>query len=206
MPRPVQGVGCHTVPVTQSGEKRGLRERKKAATRLAIRREAFRLFEDQGYANTTVEQIADAAEISPSTFYRYFAVKEAVLLSDDHTTPIVDAFVAAPSDMSPIAAYRHAVAEVFGGLSPEERDNAILGQRLLYTVPDARGLVYNEYVRLLGLIADGLAHRLPEPTDAMERRVIAGAVVGVLIAASHNNPLPGDVVDRALTFLDSRLL
>ena len=40
----------------------GLRERKKMQTRLAIRREAFRLFTEQGYAETTIEQIAAAAE------------------------------------------------------------------------------------------------------------------------------------------------
>ena len=48
----------------------GLRERKKIKTRQAIRREAFRLFDANGYAATTVEQIADAADVSPSTFFR----------------------------------------------------------------------------------------------------------------------------------------
>jgi AcrR family transcriptional regulator len=43
----------------------GLRERKKIKTRQAIRREAFRLIDENGYAATTVEQIADAAEVSP---------------------------------------------------------------------------------------------------------------------------------------------
>ena len=95
-----------------------LRERKKALTRLAIRREAFRLFEKQGYENTTIDQIAEAADVSPRTLYRYFGVKEALLLSDDHIPPIVAAFAHAPRELTIIQAYRHAVASVFGALSP----------------------------------------------------------------------------------------
>ncbi len=48
-----------------------------------MRQEAFRLIEENGDAATTVEQIAEAAEVSPSTFFRYFPTKESVLLADD---------------------------------------------------------------------------------------------------------------------------
>jgi len=68
----------------------GLRERKKAKTRAAIRREAMRLFREQGYEETTVEQIAEAAEVSPSTFFRYFPTKEDVVLQDDFDVVVVN--------------------------------------------------------------------------------------------------------------------
>lgn len=183
----------------------GLRERKKSQTRRSIRHEAMRLFREQGYANTTIEQIAEAADVSPRTFYRYFGVKEAVLLSDDHVPPIVEAFAAAPRDLSIVAAYRHAVAEVFGALSDEEREDAVAGQKMMYELPEARGLLYGEYVRLIDLVADALHRRLVQPTDELERRVIAGAIVGVLIAASHNTPLPEDGLLSALEVLDRQM-
>ncbi|MGP4054880.1 TetR/AcrR family transcriptional regulator [Mycobacterium sp. 4D054] len=182
-----------------------LRERKKLRTRLAIRREAFRLFDEQGYTNTTVEQIAEAAEVSPRTFYRYFGVKERLLLSDDKISPIVEAFIAAPTELSIVAAYRHAVATVFGHLSQEERDDVLAGEQFMYAIPEARGLIYTEYVRLIDLIADALTERPEGPDDEMERRVIAGAIVGVLIAASHNNPFPEEALAKSLEILEHRL-
>ncbi|MGW7422037.1 TetR/AcrR family transcriptional regulator [Streptomyces sp. NPDC054813] len=56
-----------------------LRERKKLATWHAIRSAALRLFDEQGYEATTVEQIAAAANVSRATFFNYFAGKEAVV-------------------------------------------------------------------------------------------------------------------------------
>ena len=88
----------------------GLRERKKARTRAAIREHALRLFREQGYPATTVEQIADAAEVSPATFFRYFPTKEDVVLQDDFDIVTLAALEAQPAGLSPIAAFRAAAA------------------------------------------------------------------------------------------------
>ncbi len=183
----------------------GLRERKKWQTRQAIRREALRLFTEQGFADTTVEQIAEAAEISPRTFYRYFRVKEAVLISADHSPLIVAAFIEAPRDLTPIAAYEYAVTEVFGSLSEEDRVADLLGQQLLYQVPEAHGLIYAELITLIGLITDALQYRLDGPTDEAERAVLAGAIVGVIMGAAHNTPLPEKALPSALSILDAKM-
>ena len=87
----------------------GLRERKKARTKAAIREHAMRLFQKQAYQATTVEQIAEAAEVSPSTFFRYFPTKEDVVLTDDDDPLILAAFRAQPAELSPVAALRAAM-------------------------------------------------------------------------------------------------
>lgn len=60
----------------------GLREPKKARTRPTIQQHALRLFRERGYEATTVQEIAEAAEASESTFFRYFPAKEDVVLWD----------------------------------------------------------------------------------------------------------------------------
>ncbi|HZE33444.1 MAG TPA: TetR family transcriptional regulator [Actinoallomurus sp.] len=58
----------------------------------------IRLFREQGYDATTVEQITEAAEVSPSTFFRYYPTKEDTVLSDEYDSLIVDTLRAQPPD------------------------------------------------------------------------------------------------------------
>ena len=75
----------------------GLRERKKQKTRWAIQEHALRLFAEQGYEATTVDQIAAAAEISPSTFFRYFPTKEDLVIEDEYDALLVEGLRSAGS-------------------------------------------------------------------------------------------------------------
>ena len=183
---------------------RGLRHRKKIATRRAIRRAAIHLFERHGFADTTVEQIATAGDVSPRTFYRYFPTKEAVLICDQ-AEPIMAAFRHAPAELSPVAAYRHAVDEYFAGLSDDDRHDTIVAQHMLYSLPEARGVLYAEYTLLIQLMTDALKHRPGPALGVAERRVIAGAIIGVLMAVSDGEPLPEEALATALDILESTL-
>ena len=103
-------------------DKPGLRERKKAKTRAAIQEHALRLFREQGYDATTVEQIAEAAEVSPSTFFRYFPTKEDVVAYDALDPLVMAAWRAQPADMRPIAAMRKAMWDVFASMDRGDVD------------------------------------------------------------------------------------
>ena len=183
----------------------GLRERKKMRTRETVRREAFRLFHLNGYAQTTVDQIAEAADVSPRTFFRYFPSKEAVLISDEFIEPIVEAFLAAPAELSPVAAYRHAVGAVFMSMGGADYDFAIARQRLMYTLPEAKSALYDEYIRTIRLLTDACAKRLGRSPDDHQMRVTAGAITGVLMAAADDAPMSGDAILSALEILEGGL-
>ena len=98
----------------------GLRERKKARTRATIQREALRLFQRDGYGATSVEAIAAAAEVSASTFFRYFPTKEDVVLSDFVDEATIERFVDAPAELDLFGALAHAVRVGFGDLPAED--------------------------------------------------------------------------------------
>ena len=183
----------------------GLRERKKIKTRETIRREAFRLIEDNGYANTTVEQIAEAAEVSPSTFFRYFPSKESVLLADDLDPVLLQELDKQPRQLSPIEAFRRAYTATIASLSAEEQEFEQARQRLIFSIPELKAAQYDEYFRTIRMTADALARRLGRDPNDFEIRAFAGAMTGALLAVIDEVPIPDETVYRALDFLEKGL-
>jgi AcrR family transcriptional regulator len=161
----------------------GLRERKKAKTRAAIREHAMRLFEEQGFAATTVEQIADAADVSPSTFFRYFPTKEDTVLADDYDPLIVAALRAQPPEMNPVEAIRRSIHEVFDQVSDDDWERERQRQRLFVSVPELQARALQQYVAATAMVAEVVAVRAGLPPDDFSARVLAGAVIGAAFAA-----------------------
>ena len=193
----------------------GLRERKKARTRAAIREHALRLFRENGYQRTTVEQIAAAAEVSPSTFFRYFPTKEDLVLRDDMDTRMIEAFERQPSDLSPLSAVRAAVREMFGSYTQADLDTLGETTALTLTVPEVRARAMDEFARTIGVIAEALAKRSGRPADDLAVRTAAGAIIGVMMSltmpwegwSSHLQTFE-DVfqqIDQALALLEAGL-
>jgi AcrR family transcriptional regulator len=89
----------------------GLRELKKQRTRDALLRAALELFTTQGYEHTTVDEIADAVEVSQRTFFRYFANKEeaAFTVQEMVESHFMAALRERPAEEGPFAAMRNAV-------------------------------------------------------------------------------------------------
>jgi AcrR family transcriptional regulator len=100
------------LPVVEGTEhvSSGLRERKKQRTRATLIDAAMDLCLKHGYEQTTVEQIAAAAEVSPRTFSRYFATKDAVFLTliEDYADEVADAMETVPAEVGPLEAVRQA--------------------------------------------------------------------------------------------------
>lgn len=184
----------------------GLRERKKARTRTSIREHALRLFHEQGYQATTVEQIADAAEVSPSTFFRYFPSKEAVVLADDVDPLMIAALHAQPPELGPIAALRAAFEDTLGRLTEEEMAREHARHALILSVPELRGMMYEEFGRTVSMLADALAQRYGRTRGDFETKVFAGAVAGAALAALQDDPaMDYRAALRALDFLEAGL-
>ena len=161
----------------------GLRERKKLRTRASIQKEAMRLFLEKGYEETTIEDIAEAVEISPSTFFNYFPSKEAVVFQDDLDPLILEAFDAQPSTVNPIRRLRNAMRAVFGNLTPDQERLVRERTQLFMSTPELRGAMLNQFADLVDQIAELLATRAGKKTSDFAVRNMAGAVLGVLLAS-----------------------
>lgn len=188
----------------------GLRERKKQKTRSAIQRAALKLFEKRGFQATTVEDIAAAAEISPSTFFNYFSSKEAVFLEDEYDPLILQAFAAQPPDVAPLEALHQAMRSVFATFGPEAEDLMRRRMRLIAREPVMRAALFNQFAELVDMLAGLLASRAGRPAGDFAIRNLAGAFLGVLLQVTMTAAADPDadlieLTDRALSHLEAGL-
>jgi AcrR family transcriptional regulator len=187
----------------------GLRERKKARTRAAIRQHAFRLFRDQGYDATTIEQIAEAADVSSSTFFRYFPTKEDVVLQDDMDLLWAEAVRAQPPELSAMAALRSAMHDLIGQLTPEMTAQLQETAELTMSIPAVRARSLDELARTIGVIAQLAGERAGRSPDELDVRAFAGAVLGIAMAVWFG--ASGDLTEymrefeRAIALLEAGL-
>jgi AcrR family transcriptional regulator len=166
----------------------GLRERKKQKTRDTIIRVALDLFEERGYEQTTIADIADAAEISPRTIFAYFASKEDIVFYDfeDVQARLAQALRERPQGTTALDALRDFVA---GSIVPDadqvRRRCIIKGDEALQRSKRARFGAIQE------LMVDAIVEDLDaEPGDI--RPQIVAAAVAAAFSAIHNPDAPPD--------------
>jgi AcrR family transcriptional regulator len=191
-----------------------LRELKKARTRASIRENALRLFREQGYSATTIEQIAEAAEVSPSTFFRYFPTKEDVVVQDDFDLRFFDAFEQQPADMPPLAAARAAIRESLSTLTEDEWVQRCELTALTFTVPEIRARTLDAMARTIEGLTEALARRTGLPYTDPRLRTFAGAVLGVMMSvmmtsdvltSGHVTPDLFERIEQGLALLEEGL-
>ncbi|MBO8190897.1 TetR family transcriptional regulator [Streptomyces oryzae] len=178
----------------------GLRERKKQRTRDALVVAAHELFVTQGYETTTVDQIAEAVDVSQRTFFRYFANKEEVALfvQDMVERFYYEAVCARPAGEAPLECLRNTLDDIWDdvGAAVEEitpidlhlkmcqvieMTPALLAARLRHSLLLEEKLV-QEMARRTGVDAD----KDPRP------RVLVAAFTGVTLTASRQWSMRND--------------
>jgi AcrR family transcriptional regulator len=190
------------------GQGGGLRERKKQKTRESIQRTALRLFEKQGYEETTIEQIAAAAEISPSTFFNYFPTKEDVVLYDAYDPMAIQLFLQRPKDEPLNVGLRRVLKELAVTFQRDERMILARG-RLFLEVPELRARIWDEVERTQVLLAQMLAERTGRRPDDFELRVTVRVVTSAVFEATiewmRSNGRHGlvELVNRSLDVVES---
>jgi AcrR family transcriptional regulator len=187
----------------------GLRERKKQRTREAIQREAMRLFQEQGYEATTIEQIAEAVEISPSTFFNYFPSKEDVVFNDPYDPLFISTFRARPSDEPLSASFRHTIVEGLAAVFERDREIILARARLTRGVPDLRARLWEEFERSQDLFCEVIAKRTGRDPYDFDLRITTMVLVSALFAAEiewlrhdgHEDMV--ELVNRALDVVEA---
>jgi AcrR family transcriptional regulator len=182
----------------------GLRERKKAKTRTAIQQHALRLFREQGYQATTVEQIAEAAEVAPSTVFRYFATKEDLAVLDDYYSlaeAMAAALAAQPPTVHPVQAMRDAFNEVFAALTGEERAARYERDLVMLTIPELWAANLGSIGTARQMLRESMAARDQDAGGVLTDAVV-GVGLGVLLDwAKQPDGDPAVALDEALTKL-----
>ena len=181
----------------------GLRERKKAATRHALSTAAMRLAIERGLDNVLVEDIADAAGVSPRTFNNYFASKyEAICaLQQDRAMRIGDVLRARPAGESLWESVTEAVLSEFSPAGPPGRagwsgqplKDWIAGIRLVITSPPLVGEYLKVQRQAQSHLDPAIAERLATSTETdIFPRIKSGAVSSAMQAAMerwlHSDP------------------
>jgi len=159
-----------------------MRERKKGETRARLQEVALNLFEKNGYAGTTVEQIARGADVSFRTFFRYFPSKEDLVLFDAYDSPLASAIMTSPKTVGAIQAIRDAVIETYGKLSPVQRSLAQVRHELIMKEPELRMRYLARTMEEMTIIERAIADRSGSRTDDMAIQTMAGAIIGVSIS------------------------
>jgi AcrR family transcriptional regulator len=162
----------------------GLRERKKLRTRRAIAAAALRLFDERGYEETTISDIAAAAEVSPRTFFSYFPSKDDVVFAemDERLADMRERLAERPPGEAPMATFRRVAEALLRAIAAEDGEHGAIQVALIRERPSLQAMALKRlsdaeegFVTVLRDIAPGL--------DEITSVTVIGLAFGGLRAA-----------------------
>jgi AcrR family transcriptional regulator len=180
------------------------RQRKKNATRDRIRASALRLFGEQGYDATTVEQIAAGAGVSHMTFFRYFPAKEAVVLSDSYDPLLAEALAGTPASWPVIRRIRTVLAEGLKQVYDTDRDTLLAQNKLIVATPALRDRLWADQIRTQELILKALGAGQSFQTRVTVAACLAAASTAIVTWVENDGtPELPDLIEQAFDTLAS---
>lgn len=178
----------------------GLRDRKRQRTRQALISAAMRLFQEKGYEQTTVAEIAASAEVSTKTFFNHFASKDEVLFP--HLSARIDDAVAVIEQRQPaenisdvlLKAMEHMLADAVR----EELDGGLASVRLpmIISVPSVQAATLHRYFQAETRLAEALHDAYPDLLDAPAAGAVIGSLMGAALAAALICLQRGDTTEQ----------
>lgn len=193
----------------------GLRERKKRETRRNIRRVALDLALESGMENLTIEAIADAAEVSPRTFFNYFSCKEDALVADaaEPTAELCSLIMERPLNEPPLQSLRVVITETDPlSLMQANRERALARQRLVQNDPALTSRQLAQYAAMERELAGTFADRLGVDQDEdLQPALVAAVAVGLIRVALRRWTAGGtkslsDVIGSVFDLVDEGVL
>jgi AcrR family transcriptional regulator len=193
--------------VTEAEPEPDWRQRKKAETRDRIRGCALRLFLDQGYDATTVEQIAAAAGVSHMTFFRYFPAKEDVVLSDSYDPLIARLLEQTPADWPLLQRIRTALRQGLAEVYDTDRGTLLAQNKLIAATPALRDRLWADQIATQQLFLQALGGAEPGRRPSLQTRVTVAACLAAastaILAWVENDGAPElpELIDQAFETL-----
>lgn len=189
----------------------GLRERKRVAAMYRVQSEALDLFEARGFDDVTVEEIAEASDVSASSIYRYFGTKEQIVLWDEFDPRLAALMGEAVTATVPLDGVRRVLSAVLGELSPEDEQRIARRVRLMMSTPSVEAASATVSYAAAEVIGDTLAAQLGRPATDLDVQVFSHALIGGILGMLHHWHGTGfraplrEVLERTFTIFEEGL-
>jgi AcrR family transcriptional regulator len=160
-----------------------LREQRRAETQRMIQAHAVRLFVERGYDGTTVNDVAEAAGVSPMTVYRHFPTKEDLVLVDQNGPLLAERIAATPAGQPLVRRIASALVDSARTLTVGDDRFLLARLQLMISTPALRARHLDNHYMLQQAIVHGLGDEATDPDAAFQAEAAASACLAAMHAA-----------------------